>query len=171
MFRTSAYQTHPHSQVTESRKLCFFMRALQTAHNLVHIKSSTKRPLWALQTAKPPETLPLHTSFDSFHNPRTRRDCHQQPGSAHQRPPPNGRRGKNNDTASRTGVKCTRLRCSRQKLPSRIAEAENAPILRTRELFAMSGDTTEEGLALDDALYALRALRNCLKLKTNDSAA
>ena len=59
----------------------------------------------------------------------------------------------------------------RQKLPSRIAEAEKALILRARELFAMSGDTTEEGQAVDDALYALRALRNCLKLRTNDPAA
>ena len=59
----------------------------------------------------------------------------------------------------------------RQKLPSRIAEAEKALILRARELFAMSGDTTEEGQPVDDALYALRALRNCLKLKTNDPTA
>jgi hypothetical protein len=59
----------------------------------------------------------------------------------------------------------------RQKLPSRIAEAEKALILRARELFAMSGDTIEEGQAVDDALYALRALGNCLKLKTNDPTA
>jgi hypothetical protein len=59
----------------------------------------------------------------------------------------------------------------RQKLPSRIAEAERALILRARELFTISGDTIEEGQAVDDALYALRALRNCLKLKTNDPAA
>ena len=59
----------------------------------------------------------------------------------------------------------------RQKLPSRIAEAEKALIPRARELFAMSGDTTEEGQAVDDALYALLALRNCLKLKTNDPTA
>jgi hypothetical protein len=59
----------------------------------------------------------------------------------------------------------------RQKLPSRIAEAEKTLILRARELFAMSGDNSEEGQAVDDALYALRALRNCLKLRTNDSTA
>lgn len=59
----------------------------------------------------------------------------------------------------------------RQKLPSRIAEAEKALIPRARELFAMSGDTTEEAQAVDDALYALRARRNCSKLKTNDPTA
>jgi hypothetical protein len=33
----------------------------------------------------------------------------------------------------------------------------------------MSADTTEEAAALDDALYALRALRNCLRFKTRES--
>ena len=71
----------------------------------------------------------------------------------------------------REAYKTALFETDRQKLPSRIAEAEKALILRARELFAMSGDTTEEGQAVDDALYALGALRNCLKLKTNNPAA
>lgn len=54
----------------------------------------------------------------------------------------------------------------RRKLPSRIAEAERALIVRTRELFAKSGNNSEEGRAVDKGLYALRALRNCLELRT-----
>ena len=43
----------------------------------------------------------------------------------------------------------------------RISEAEEAIVARTRELFAESGaDAEEEREALDDALYALRALRS-----------
>jgi len=40
-----------------------------------------------------------------------------------------------------------------------------------RELFAMTGDNSEEGQAVDEALYALRALRNCLELKTSEPKA
>ena len=58
-----------------------------------------------------------------------------------------------------------------QKLPLCIDEAEKALILRGRELFSISGDTGEEAQAIDDALYALRALRNCLKLKTREREA
>ncbi len=56
-----------------------------------------------------------------------------------------------------------------QKLPLCIAEAERALILRGRELFASPDD--EEAQAIDDALYALRALRSCLKLKTREAKA
>ena len=45
------------------------------------------------------------------------------------------------------------------KMSARIIDAEKAIILRARELFQMSGDNIEEESALDDALYALRALR------------
>ncbi len=46
------------------------------------------------------------------------------------------------------------------KLPERIAEAEKALALRARELFYAAGDSTaEEEQALDDAVYALHALR------------
>ena len=50
----------------------------------------------------------------------------------------------------------------KQKLSSRIAEAEKALILRARELFPMSEVNSEEGQAVDEALFALRALRKCL---------
>ena len=46
------------------------------------------------------------------------------------------------------------------KLPERIAQAEKALALRARELFYAAGDNIEEGQALDDAVYALHALRN-----------
>ncbi|MFY9676345.1 MAG: hypothetical protein WCB53_15945 [Terriglobales bacterium] len=46
------------------------------------------------------------------------------------------------------------------KLPERIAQAEAALVLRARELFYAAGDNIEEEEALDDAMYALRALRN-----------
>jgi hypothetical protein len=57
-----------------------------------------------------------------------------------------------------------------QKLSSRIVEAETALTLRERELSALSADNSEEGEAVDDALYALRALRNCVQLRTRDAA-
>jgi hypothetical protein len=46
------------------------------------------------------------------------------------------------------------------RLPDRIARAEEALALRARELFHVAGDNIEEGEALDDAMYALHALRN-----------
>jgi hypothetical protein len=45
-------------------------------------------------------------------------------------------------------------------LSDRIAQAEHALVLRSRELFHSAGDHIEEEHALDDAMYALRALRN-----------
>lgn len=56
----------------------------------------------------------------------------------------------------------------KKRIPARIADAEQAIVARARELFFSSTDTIEEDQALDDALYALRALQNCLGL---DSAA
>jgi hypothetical protein len=46
------------------------------------------------------------------------------------------------------------------KLAERIAEAEAALIVRARELFHDPGDNIEEEEAVDDAMYALKALRN-----------
>lgn len=48
------------------------------------------------------------------------------------------------------------------RVSRRIADAENAITLRLKELFLMNADHIEEEQFLDDALYALRALRNCL---------
>jgi hypothetical protein len=53
----------------------------------------------------------------------------------------------------------------KDRVPARIASAEKAIIARTRELFNAGADTIEEDQALDDALYALRALQNCLELR------
>lgn len=50
----------------------------------------------------------------------------------------------------------------RGKIPERIAEAEKAILFRIKELFVVTSDHLEEDLALDDALYALRALRSCV---------
>jgi hypothetical protein len=61
------------------------------------------------------------------------------------------------------------LESDRERLSLRIDEAERAILLRGRELFAIPADTSEEAAALDDALYALGALRTCLQLKTRES--
>ena len=50
----------------------------------------------------------------------------------------------------------------RSKVTERIAEAEQAILFRMRELFVIPTDHIEEDVVLDDALYALRALRNCV---------
>jgi hypothetical protein len=49
-----------------------------------------------------------------------------------------------------------------ERAPTLIAEAERAIAERARELFKMSGDHIEEEQMMDDALYALHALRGCL---------
>ena len=46
------------------------------------------------------------------------------------------------------------------KLPDRIAEAQKALLSRARELFQNNGGNIEEEHAMDDAMYALRMLRN-----------
>lgn len=50
----------------------------------------------------------------------------------------------------------------RNKVPERIADAEKAILSRMKELFVTTADHIEEDVVLDDALYALRALRNCV---------
>jgi hypothetical protein len=55
----------------------------------------------------------------------------------------------------------------RTKIPQRIAEAEQAILARVRELFVVNSDHIDEDQVLDDALYALRALRNCIVPETN----
>jgi hypothetical protein len=57
---------------------------------------------------------------------------------------------------------------NQQKLPSRIAEAERALMMRADDLFTNCGDNGEQGQAVDDALYALRALRSCFELNTRE---
>jgi hypothetical protein len=50
------------------------------------------------------------------------------------------------------------------RIPLLIAEAEHAIVVRARELFASEGDHIQEEEALDDALYALHALKSCLAI-------
>ena len=52
------------------------------------------------------------------------------------------------------------LEVDKSKLPDRIAQAEEALALRARDLFHTAGDNIEEGEALEDAMYALHALRS-----------
>lgn len=47
----------------------------------------------------------------------------------------------------------------RNQIPQRISEAEVAIMARMKELFVISGDHIDEHQILDDALYALKALR------------
>ena len=49
------------------------------------------------------------------------------------------------------------------KLPECIADAEAALVLRARQSFYTSGDSSEEQESLDDALCILHALRSSLK--------
>jgi hypothetical protein len=51
------------------------------------------------------------------------------------------------------------------RMAGRIADAEKAIVARARELFAAGADTIEEDQALDDALYALKALQSCVELR------
>jgi hypothetical protein len=54
----------------------------------------------------------------------------------------------------------------RERIPTRIAAAEKAIIARSRELFSAGSDTIEEDQALDDALYALKALQSCFDVNS-----
>src|SRR5262245_47285693 len=49
-----------------------------------------------------------------------------------------------------------------ERMPTLILAAERAIIGRARELFHAAGDNIQEEQALDDALYALHALRSSL---------
>jgi hypothetical protein len=48
---------------------------------------------------------------------------------------------------------------NKNKIPDCITHAEKAVVLRARELFQAASDNGEETEALDDAMYALHALR------------
>ena len=58
----------------------------------------------------------------------------------------------------------------REKIAERITAAEKAILDRVKELFVAAGDHIEEDQILDDALYALRALRNCVVPEINAAA-
>jgi hypothetical protein len=50
------------------------------------------------------------------------------------------------------------------RMSARITDAERVMLDRAKELFQASGDNIQEEEALDDALYALRALKTCLEI-------
>ena len=54
----------------------------------------------------------------------------------------------------------------KDRIPARIADAQKAIVGRARQLFSAGADTIEEDQALDDALYALRALQSCLDMRS-----
>jgi hypothetical protein len=58
----------------------------------------------------------------------------------------------------------------RAKIPNRIDAAERAILDRVKQIFHIEGDHIEEDQILDDALYALRALRNCVVPNVNAAA-
>jgi hypothetical protein len=51
------------------------------------------------------------------------------------------------------------------KVSDRIGKAETALVTRARELFSLAGDNIEEEQAVDDAMYALHALRSALNCR------
>ena len=62
--------------------------------------------------------------------------------------------------AWRNFYKAALFEIDKARLPERIAQAEEALVVRARELFHIVGDNIEEEQALDDTMYALHALRN-----------
>jgi len=54
------------------------------------------------------------------------------------------------------------------KIQSRIEEARKALIFRSRELLKTSPNYDDETEAIENALYALQALENCLRSNTKD---
>lgn len=54
------------------------------------------------------------------------------------------------------------LEGDRDKIPTLITTAERAIVQRARDLFNAAGDNIEEEQGLEDALYALHALKSCL---------
>ncbi len=65
-----------------------------------------------------------------------------------------------NSRAWRDLYKAALFEVDKARLPDRIAEAEEALVVRARELFHIAGDNIEEEQALDDTMYALHALRS-----------
>ena len=56
------------------------------------------------------------------------------------------------------------MEADNDRMSVRITDAERVLLDRARELFQASGDNIQEEEALDDALYALRALKTCLEI-------
>jgi len=58
------------------------------------------------------------------------------------------------------------LETDNTKLPERVTKAEELIVTRARQLFGAGIHDFEESQALDDALYALRALQSCVRWNT-----
>jgi hypothetical protein len=56
------------------------------------------------------------------------------------------------------------MEADNDRMSVRITDAERVMLERARALFQASGDNIQEEDALDDALYALRALKTCLEI-------
>lgn len=56
------------------------------------------------------------------------------------------------------------------RLTEQIAQAESAIVRRARQLFEEQGDHIEEEQDLDDALYALQALKSCSQSRNSVAA-
>lgn len=80
---------------------------------------------------------------------------------------PASRNAQNTASAWHALYQAALFETNRQMIPDRIAEAEKAILIRVKELFQVQTDHIEEDQILDDALYALRALRNCVVPETN----
>ena len=52
------------------------------------------------------------------------------------------------------------------KLLEQVMRAESAIVLRARQLFGQPGDHIEEEHDLDDAMYAMQALRSCVQSRS-----
>jgi hypothetical protein len=52
------------------------------------------------------------------------------------------------------------------KLLEQVMQAESAIVLRARQLFGQPGDHIEEEHDLDDAMYAMQALRSCVQSRS-----
>jgi hypothetical protein len=61
------------------------------------------------------------------------------------------------------------LETNKSVVPQRVSEAEEAVLLRGRELFYGNGDPEEEE-ALEDALYALRAFKTACQYDEAEAA-
>ena len=55
------------------------------------------------------------------------------------------------------------------KLLQNVMQAESAIVVRARQLFGQPGDHIEEEHDLDDAMYALQALRSCVESRSRFS--
>jgi len=59
---------------------------------------------------------------------------------------------------------------NRERIPGRIAEAEDALAKRSRELFTLGSDASKERHDIENALCSMKALSYCLRLQPKGAA-